>query len=95
MRIPLCLPCSVQLLEGNLSAETFNVSYSGLGVVLAPEYPGFTWKALQSVSVQGLGDFDVAVKWRRGNRLGLRFCSKTTARPVLNAYFMQTGNYPV
>ena len=95
MRMQLVLPCTLYFPELEMSAETFNVSYRGLGVNLAPGDQGFAWNTLRSINVQDIGDFDVIVRWRRGGRVGLKFCSKVTARPVLNSYFHQSGNYPV
>lgn len=94
-RISLDLPCTVQIMDNSLNADVFNVSYSDIGVVLDADHQDFSWKTLHSVSVPEIGDFEVSIKWKKGCRLGLKFNSKRSARPVLTTYFQKTGNYPV
>ena len=87
--------CTLILRECEMQTTTFNISYSGLGVELPNDDQGFNSKLLTKVSVQDIGVFDIAVRWQKNGKLGLRFLSKTSARPVLNAYFKKIGSYPV
>ena len=87
--------CTLILRECEMQTTTFNISYSGLGVELPNDDQGFNAKLLTKVSVQDIGVFDIAVRWQKNGKLGLRFLSKTSARPVLNAYFKKIGSYPV
>lgn len=93
-RMPLQLPCMLHYSDHNFRAATANISYAGVGVRLPADRPGFKTSGLLAVSVLDVGRFDVLVSWKRVDRLGLRFVSRKTARPILNAYFAKTGKYP-
>ncbi|MEW2915303.1 PilZ domain-containing protein [Leisingera sp. JC11] len=93
-RLSLKLPCTLNLPVRDLAATTVNVSYGGLGIELPEGAPVFDRKELLTVTVDGIGVLQVDILWWRGSRLGLKFRSKRSARPALDAYFRKLGEYP-
>ena len=94
-RIQLGLPCKLILPDQELQVVTFNISYSGFGVELPTGSHTLETKSVDSAYIEGIGDFEVYVRWKRGHRMGLSFSSKRNARPTLNAYFKKASHYPV
>ncbi|MEP2715982.1 PilZ domain-containing protein [Pseudophaeobacter sp.] len=93
-RLALKLPCTISLTEGAIEGETFNISYSGIAIELAPEDDNFDPNAVKSITVPDIGEFEVAVRWKKGLKVGLRFLTKRSSRPVLDAYFEKIDSYP-
>ena len=94
-RMPLVKTCTLFLNEYEVQATTFNISYRGLGVELPNDDQGFNARQPTKISVEDVGVFNIAVRWQKNGKLGLRFLSKKSAKPELNAYFKKIGSYPV
>jgi len=85
-RVPLRTSCSLHYPGGILKAETFNISQKGVGIEMPDGSGWFNPDAIRSVSIREIGVFDVSVRWKRGNRVGLSFRSKAPAQQTLNAF---------
>ncbi|NIZ61744.1 hypothetical protein DL239_12260 [Sedimentitalea sp. CY04] len=85
-RIPLRTSCTLHYPSGNLAAETFNISQKGVGIDLPSGSQWLNPATIQSISIREIGVFDVSVRWKRGNRIGLSFRSQAPAQQTLDAY---------
>ncbi|MFY0310863.1 PilZ domain-containing protein [Leisingera sp. D0M16] len=94
-RLRLDLPCVINLADAQIEAQLCNISYQGLAVRLPEGQPPFELAQMQSVTISGIGEFAVATRWRKDGKIGLAFLSKRGARPLLDAYFAKTGEYPI
>ncbi|MEW2913581.1 PilZ domain-containing protein [Leisingera sp. JC11] len=93
-RLRLNLPCTINLSGSELEATVYNISYSGFAVRLPEGQNTFALAELKSVTIQEIGEFEIHTRWRKDVRIGFKFLSKRSARPVLDAYFARTGEYP-
>lgn len=93
-RLRLNLPCCVHLSDSTLEATVYNVSYSGFAIRLPEGQNTFSLETLKSVSIAEIGDIEVRTRWRKDVRIGFKFLSKRSTRPLLDAYFSKIGEYP-
>ncbi|UWQ82925.1 PilZ domain-containing protein [Leisingera caerulea] len=93
-RLRLEMPCVIILSDGELEAKVYNISYGGFAVRLPEGQNTFELAKLQSIAIAGIGEFAIQARWRRPASLGLKFQSKRGARPLLDAFFARTGEYP-
>ena len=91
----LDLPCVINLTDAQVEAQLCNISYKGFAVRLPEGQPPFELAQMKSVTISGIGEFAVAARWRKDGKIGLAFLSKREARPVLDAYFARTGEFPI
>lgn len=94
-RLKVELPCTLNPEDGGAPATVCNISYTGLALELPPDADGLEMGKPLSVAISGLGQFSVTIRWHRGKRVGLSFESKRAARPLLDAYFGKTGEFPI
>ncbi|CUI00823.1 PilZ domain-containing protein [Leisingera aquaemixtae] len=94
-RLRLDLPCVINLTDTQVEAQLCNISYQGFAVRLLEGQDPFELAQMQSVTITGIGEFAVTARWRRDGKIGLAFLSKRGARPLLDAYFARTGEYPI
>ena len=84
----LCAVCSPGLL---IYGTVVNLSYGGLGIEFENSEhdvkPDTNWV----VNVEGLGDFEAAVRWSRGERIGVRFTNELDARRLVQNYLDDNG----
>ena len=92
-RLPLRLGCVLHLPDGDRPAVATNISYSGIGVELPGEE--LDPRRIEAVTLDGIGRLETVFRWQRWGRAGLSFRNRSGARPLLNAYFRSTGEYPV
>ena len=85
-RISLRKSCTLHFPGGILAAETFNISQKGVGIELPSGSQWLNAATIQSISIREIGVFDVSVRWKRGNRIGLSFRSQAPAQQTLDAY---------
>ncbi len=89
------LCCILSLPNRELQAATLNFSYSGLGVVLPEDASEIDFREIHTVTVNGIGKLQVIGLWRSGFKIGLKFVSRRSTRPILDAYFKTIGEYPI
>jgi len=94
-RLSLSLPCVINLAGTQVEALLCNISYQGVAVRLPEGESSYDLAQMQSVTISGIGEFAVKTRWRKDGKIGLAFLSKRGARPLLDAYFAKTGEYPV
>ena len=93
-RLSLNLPCVIHLETGAIAATVYNISYSGLAVRLPAAQNDFNLATVRALEVPDIGEFALRSRWRKADQIGFAFASRRSARPILEAYFTQTGQYP-
>ncbi|WP_323784185.1 PilZ domain-containing protein [Leisingera sp.] len=94
-RLSRNLPCVINLSDTQVEAVLYNISYQGFAVSLPEGQSTFELAQIQTVTISGIGEFAVEARWRKNGNIGFAFLSKRGARPLLDAYFAISGEYPV
>lgn len=90
-RLAVYLRCQIDTTEGQHWGAVSNLSYGGFGIELENSADDFDLVTLLTVKVDILGEFDVEVRWSRGNRMGVRFTDEACAIGRIQDYLDANG----
>jgi hypothetical protein len=85
-RLAVSLACRIGGGGVKVEGTVVNVGFIGLGIELKAEISEIDLAAPHFVDVDELGVFDVKIRWKRGNRIGVRFSDEINARVCVQEY---------
>ena len=85
-RLAVSLTCHIDVDDVKLEGTVVNISFAGLGIELKADIGEINLTAPYFVVVDGLGEFDVKIRWNRGDRIGVRFSDSDSSRVRVQEY---------
>lgn len=79
-RFAVSLACQIGVDDVNLEGTVVNVSCAGLGIEFKTGIDKIDLTAPYFIVVDGLGEFDVEIRWNRGDRIGVRFSDSDNSK---------------
>ena len=85
-RFAVSLACQIGVDDVNIEGTVVNVSCAGLGIELKTDIDEIDLTAPYFVVVDELGEFDVKIRWNRGDRIGVRFSDSDDSKVRVQEY---------
>lgn len=85
-RFAVSLACQFGDDDANFIGTVVNVSCAGLGIELKNNINKIDLRAPYTVVVDGLGEFNVKIRWNRRSRIGVTFSDSDTSKVLVQEY---------
>ena len=79
-RFAVSLACQIGDNDVIFEGTVVNVSCAGFGIELKTDIDEIDLTAPYFIVVDGLGEFDVEIRWNRGDRIGVRFSDSDNSK---------------